>query len=92
MADVLVCASSIAGHVAPMRAVASSLRERGHTVRMLTGSRFAEPVLAAGVEFISLGGAADFDDTDLDVAFPGRSEARGLAKVTLTRGSCSWAR
>ena len=65
-----------------MRAVASSLRESGHTVRMLTGSRFAEPVLAAGVEFISLGGAADFDDTDLDVAFPGRSEARGLAKVT----------
>ena len=65
-----------------MRAVASSLREGGHTVRMLTGSRFAEPALAAGVEFISLGGAADFDDTDLDVAFPGRSEARGLAKVT----------
>ena len=81
MADVLVCTSSITGHVAPMLAVATHLRNEGHTVRMITGSRFGDRVSSTGAEFISLHGAADFDDSDLDAAFPGRAEARGLAKV-----------
>ncbi len=81
MADVLVCASSITGHVAPMLAVATHLRNEGHTVRMITGSRFGDRVSSAGAEFIPLRGTADFDDSDLDAAFPGRAEAKGLAKV-----------
>jgi len=65
-----------------MLTIAAHLRAAGHTVRMLTGSRFAERVFATGAEFVPLQGAADFDDTDLDAAFPGRAEAKGLAKVT----------
>jgi len=81
MADVLVCASSITGHVAPMLAVATHLRNEGHTVRVITGSRFGDRVSSTGAEFIPLHGAADFDDSDLDAAFPGRGDAKGLAKV-----------
>ena len=81
MADVLVCASSITGHVAPMLAIASHLRDAGHTVRMITGSRFGDRVSATGAEFLPLRGAADIDDTNLDLAFPGRVEATGIAKV-----------
>lgn len=45
---------------------------------MITGSRFA----TTGAEFVPLHGASDFDDRDLNAAFPGRAEATGLAKVT----------
>lgn len=81
MADVVVCASSITGHVAPMLTIASHLRGAGHTVRMITGSRFGDRVAATGAEFIPLGGGADIDDTNLDAAFPGRAEATGIARV-----------
>ena len=52
MADVWVCASSITGHVAPMLAIASHLRDAGHAVRMITGSRFGDRVSATGVEIL----------------------------------------
>jgi hypothetical protein len=81
MADVLVCASSITGHVTPILTVATHLRDAGHTVRMITGSRFGDRVSSGGAVFIPLQGAADFDDRDLDAAFPGRADAKGLAKV-----------
>ncbi|HET8594920.1 MAG TPA: nucleotide disphospho-sugar-binding domain-containing protein [Intrasporangium sp.] len=81
MADVLVCASSLTGHVTPMLTVAGHLREAGHAVRMITGSRFAEQVAAVGVKFVPLRGAADIDDRDLDRAFPGRARTRGIARA-----------
>jgi UDP:flavonoid glycosyltransferase YjiC (YdhE family) len=81
MADVLVCASSIHGHVAPMLEVARHLRVVGHTVRMTTGTRFAGQVAAADVEFVPLQGLSDIDDSDLDTVFPGRSQTRGVGKV-----------
>ena len=81
MADVLVCASSIHGHVAPMLEIATHLRGAGHTVRMTTGTRFGDQVSGAGVEFIPLQGASDIDDSDLDKVFPGRSETKGVGKV-----------
>ena len=65
-----------------MLTIAGHLRSAGHSVRVITGSRFGERVGATGAEFVPLHGAADFDDTDLDAAFPGRAEAKGLAKVT----------
>ena len=81
MADVLVCASSITGHVAPMLAIASHLRDAGHAVRMTTGSRFGDRVSGTGVEFIPLEGGADIDDSRLDEIFPGRAGTSGLAAV-----------
>ena len=64
-----------------MLAIASHLRDAGHTVRMITGSRFGHRVSATGAELIPLRGAADIDDTNLDMAFPGCVEATGTAKV-----------
>lgn len=81
MAEVLVCASSLTGHVTPMSAVAQHLHEAGHVVRLVTGSRFEEQVSAAGVEFVTLRGAADIDDRDLDWTFPGRARTRGIARA-----------
>src|SRR3954452_10010868 len=81
MADVLVCASSITGHVTPMLAVARHLHEAGHTVRLTTGSRFGEQARSARLEFVPLRGAADIDDRDLDREFPGRSQTRGLSRI-----------
>ena len=84
MADVWVCASSITGHVAPMLAIASHLRDAGHAVRMITGSRFGDRVSATGVEILPLRGAADIDDTNLDLAFPDASRPPGSPRSSST--------
>ncbi|MFE6862303.1 glycosyltransferase [Nocardia sp. NPDC057668] len=54
MARYLVAASPIPGHVAPMLTVAADLARRGHEVRFLTGSRFAESVAAQGISCAEL--------------------------------------
>ncbi|MET0865478.1 MAG: glycosyltransferase, partial [Nakamurella sp.] len=65
----LLCATPAFGHVAPMIAIGQHLVSQGHRVRMLTGSRFADKVAAAGMEHISLPVEADFDDRVLDERF-----------------------
>ncbi|SDL87739.1 nucleotide disphospho-sugar-binding domain-containing protein [Arthrobacter sp. ok362] len=77
MASVLVCSSPLVGHVAPMLAVAAGLVEHGHDVRFLTGKRFERQVSRTGAAFIRLPPEADFDDTSLDAAFPGRVGLKG---------------
>ncbi len=77
MASVLVCSSPLIGHVTPMLAVAAGLVERGHDVRFLTGRRFEEQVSRTGASFIPLPPEADFDDSRLDTAFPGRVGLKG---------------
>lgn len=77
MASVLVCSSPLVGHVTPMLAVAAGLVEHGHDVRFLTGKRFERQVSRTGASFISLPPEADFDDTSLDAAFPGRVGLKG---------------
>ena len=69
------------GHVAPLTTIGSYLVARGHRVRMITGSRFAETVGHAGIEHVPLRGAADIDDRDLDAALLDRSSKRGSVKL-----------
>lgn len=77
MASVLVCSSPLVGHVTPMLAVAGGLVEHGHDVRFLTGRRFQDQVTRTGAAFVPLPPEADFDDTSLDTAFPGRVGLKG---------------
>ena len=70
MKSYLLCVCPVGGHVAPILTVARHLVNAGHRVRMLTGSRFAPAVSATGAEFVALPEEADFDDRNLDEAFP----------------------
>ncbi|MGW4729737.1 glycosyltransferase [Streptomyces shenzhenensis] len=73
MALVIAAATPFHGHVQPVLTVAADLVRRGHEVVVLTGSRFAEDVRAAGALHVSLPPAADFDDRRLEQHFPGRA-------------------
>jgi MGT family glycosyltransferase len=64
-----------------MRTIGGHLVERGHRVIMLTGSRFAAQVAAAGMEPRSLPAGADFDDRVPETFLPDRARYRGLARV-----------
>ncbi|MGL5927451.1 MAG: glycosyltransferase, partial [Dermatophilaceae bacterium] len=69
--------SPIHGHVRPLLSVAEGLVGRGHRVRFLTGSRFAEEVAATGATHLPLSGAADFDDRGLAADGGHRRPRRG---------------
>jgi UDP:flavonoid glycosyltransferase YjiC (YdhE family) len=78
MASVLLCSTPFRGHVVPLTAVARYLVSRGHRVRFLTGSNYREAVEATGAMFLPLPAEADYDDTDIDGAFPDRVGRTGL--------------
>ncbi|GAA1318880.1 glycosyltransferase [Nonlabens tegetincola] len=50
-------------------------------MRFLTGQRYAEAVRGTGAEFLALPATADYDDTDMNVAFPGRVGKTGVAAI-----------
>jgi MGT family glycosyltransferase len=79
MATFLIGSTPVYGHVSPMLAIAKHLSGRGHRIRILTGSRYEEAVLAAGLEFASLPPGANYDDRDLKSAFPEAYGKTGLA-------------
>ena len=81
MSSILLCASPIYGHVAPMLTIGRHLVHAGHQVRMLTGSRFAEVVTAAGIEHLALEAPADYDDRNVQGAFPGGEELSGVRRL-----------
>jgi UDP:flavonoid glycosyltransferase YjiC (YdhE family) len=81
MANFVLCSSPVYGHVAPMIAIGAELVRRGHRVRLLTGSRFHDSIAAAGIEPVALPAESDYDDRDLDAAFPEREKAKGIAKL-----------
>jgi len=70
MTRVVIAASPIYGHFAPMRAIAADLVRRGHQVTVTTGSNYREAVEAVGAQFAPLLGAADFDGDDVPALFP----------------------
>ncbi len=78
MARYLLCATPAGGHVYPVLQVASGLKERGHDVTVLTGSRFRSAVEGAGITFQSLTGDADINDREPDSFLPDRDRYRGL--------------
>lgn len=74
--------------MAPILTVARHLVSAGHRVRMLTGSRFARAVSATGAEFVALPEEADFDDRDLDAAFPERRKHKESLPFGMTSSRC----
>ncbi|MFD1813281.1 glycosyltransferase [Rhodococcus gannanensis] len=72
MARILLCSAPLTGHVAPMLAIGSRLAEDGADVAILTGTRFEDRALRAGLRFHALPPTCDYDDTKLGERFPGR--------------------
>jgi MGT family glycosyltransferase len=61
--------------------IGAYLVSRGHQVTLLSGSRFRDAALAAGLEFVALQGRADFDDRDPDFYIPDRTKYRGVRRA-----------
>ncbi|MCU1575291.1 MAG: glycosyl transferase [Micrococcaceae bacterium] len=81
MAAYLLCTTPIYGHFLPLLEIGHYLVSQGHDVEMITGSRFESRVEEAGLTFVPLPPECDFDDRDIDVAFPGRVGKKGLARL-----------
>jgi MGT family glycosyltransferase len=79
MARFLFGSVPLVGHVNPGLPIARKLVERGHEVWWYTGKRFQARVEATGVRYVPIQAAPDFDDRDLDAAFPERRGLTGLA-------------
>jgi MGT family glycosyltransferase len=78
MSRFLVATYPSPGHVYPAAAVVAELTGRGHEVRWYTGRRFSEAATGAGARFCSMPEALDWDYNNLNAAFPGRAELKGL--------------
>lgn len=61
-----------------MLSVAHALVAAGHDVRFLTGARYRAAVEATGARWAALPADADYDDSDVDAAFPGRVGRTGV--------------
>ncbi|WP_382309899.1 glycosyltransferase [Herbiconiux sp. UC225_62] len=81
MSSLLLCSTPVHGHVTPLLAVARHLVAAGHRVRFLTGARYRNAVEATGAAYLPLPAEADYDDTDMDAAFPGRVGLKGPAGI-----------
>jgi len=81
MSRILICTHPITGHVNPALVIARKLVQRGHDVRFYTGVKFKAKIEAAGAEYVPMKRAYDYDDADLDTAFPGRSKLSGLNQI-----------
>lgn len=77
MLSVLICSTPIHGHVVPLLAVTRHLVAQGHRVRFLTGRRWQHAVEDAGATHVPLPETADYDDRDMNGAFPGRAGLSG---------------
>ncbi|BDZ45861.1 glycosyltransferase [Naasia aerilata] len=80
-ASLLLASTPIHGHITPMLNIARHLTAAGHDVRFLTGARWQAAVERTGARFLPLPAEADFDDRDLDAAFPDRVGRHGLDRV-----------
>jgi len=79
--DILLCSTPVHGHVTPLLAVSRALVDRGHRVHFLTGERYLEAAAATGASVLRLPAEADYDDSDIDAAFPGRVGLTGPAGI-----------
>ena len=81
MSSFLICSTPVHGHVLPLLAVSRYLVGRGHHVRFLTGTRYRAAVEATGATWLGLPAGADYDDRNVDAAFPGRVGLKGPAGI-----------
>jgi UDP:flavonoid glycosyltransferase YjiC (YdhE family) len=71
MTRIIIAATPVYGHVAPLRSIAANLVGRGYHVTFLSGSSFKTFVEGTGATFVPLRGNADFDVSD-PATFPQR--------------------
>jgi UDP:flavonoid glycosyltransferase YjiC (YdhE family) len=76
--SLLLCCTPVHGHVLPLLAVARTLVASGHDIRFLTGARYRSLVEQTGAQWVALPSEADYDDRDMDRAFPDRAGRRGV--------------
>jgi MGT family glycosyltransferase len=82
MSSIIIASVPVHGHVVPLLSVARHLAERGHRVRFLTGTRFAEAVVATGAQPLGLPAEADFNDQqDWGEVFPERAALKGAKAI-----------
>ena len=83
MARVLIASLPLTGHIYPPLPIASKLVERGHEVRWYTGKKFRERIESTGARFEPYRTAYDYDDSDMDAAFPNRIPAKGFRRANI---------
>lgn len=81
MAKFLIATQPITGHVFPALPLARELTRRGHDTRWYCGRKFERQIEATGARFIPYDVAYDYDDSDFDLAFPGRARLSGLQQI-----------
>jgi len=69
----LFAATPAPGHINPLLTIATMAKARGHEVILTTASAFRSNVEAAGVRFVALAPAADFDLREIPKLFPERT-------------------
>ncbi len=82
MARFLVATHPITGHVLPGIPIVAELVRRGHDVHWYVGAKFRAKAEQAGATFEPYVHALDYDDSDYDSAFPGRTALSGLRQLT----------
>lgn len=80
MPRLLIATLPADGHLSPLLPFARELVARGHDVFWMTGPTRRARVEATGAAFLPFIDAWDLDFGRLDEAFPGRAEAKGIAR------------
>jgi UDP:flavonoid glycosyltransferase YjiC (YdhE family) len=75
-ARILVASMPFAGHVGAVAAVSDELVERGHDVVVHTGAKYRHRF--KGAEWLPWRHAPDFDDAELNRAFPSIGDGKGM--------------
>jgi len=75
MAKIIIAAPPVTGELSPLLELGRGLSRRGHQITVVTGSRFRADAEGAGLGFVPVAGAADFDDRLIG----GDPERAGLA-------------
>jgi MGT family glycosyltransferase len=81
MAKILMGTMGMVGHVTPGLPIARKLIERGNQVWWYTTSKFQKKIESAGATYLPMTLGYDFDDLELDTAFPGRNNLKGIAQL-----------
>jgi MGT family glycosyltransferase len=81
MAKFLFTVVPIHGHISPGLPIARTLVELGHEVLWYSTSKHREKIEATGARFTKTQAAKDYDDSNLDEAFPGRNQYKGLKQL-----------
>jgi len=81
VSSIIIASLPAHGHVTPLLSAARGFVERGDHVRFITGSQFADKVVATGASHTPLPPEADFAALDLDTRFPERANLKGVKAV-----------